>query len=168
MKQHLFILIAFLTLSFFYQAQAQNNKQDEKKTHTIPKPIGSVSDYEKLFSDAQKQELIKMITDIEKKTTIEVAVVTIRKDQTTKSNFENFTFELANQWGIGKKNKNNGILIGISAGLKTIRINIGSGLEKNLPDKKVKSIIDIILPYCKKGNYYKAINQSIKEIEKNI
>jgi len=43
----------------------------------IPKPNGYVSDYENLFTSEQKQELTNILTDYEKATTIEIAILTV-------------------------------------------------------------------------------------------
>jgi uncharacterized protein len=64
-----------------------------------------------------------------------------------------------------KKNKNNGIVIGLSKGHRTIRISNGYGIEPILSDKETKKIIDeIIIPEFKNERYYEGIRKGILKI----
>ena len=60
-------------------------------------------------------------------------------------------FEL---WGIGKKNKDNGLLLLWSTGDRRVRIEVGYGLEGALPDGKVGAILDTyVIPKFKAGDF---------------
>lgn len=119
------------------------------------KALGWTSDFEHIFSSEQISELDSIISSFEKETTIEIAIVTIESSWATKESFDSLTLTIARNWGLGKKDKNNGILIGISTGLRTIRIQNGYGIEAKLSDIETKKIIDdLILPEFKKGNYF--------------
>ena len=52
--------------------------------------------------------------------------------------FSDFSFTLFNRWGIGKKEKQNGIGILISTNLRKIRIETGIGLIGKLTDRGSK------------------------------
>ncbi len=133
------------------------------------KPLGWISDYEHIFSDSQISELDSIISDFEKETANEIAIVTIESSWTTKEIFDSLTLAIANNWGIGKKDKNNGILIGISTGLRKIRINNGYGIEAKLTDAETKKIIDdIILPEFKKGNYFEGTKNGILALMQKV
>jgi hypothetical protein len=73
--------------------------------------LGWTSDYEHIFSDNQVIELDSIISRFEKETTNEIAIVTIDSSWTTKESFDSLTLAIAKNWGVGKKEKNNGILI---------------------------------------------------------
>jgi uncharacterized membrane protein YgcG len=76
---------------------------------------------------------------------------------------------IANNWGIGKKGKNNGILIGISTGLRKIRINNGYGIETKLTDTETKKIInDFILPEFEKGNYFEGTKNGLLALMQKV
>jgi uncharacterized protein len=73
----------------------------------------------------------------------------------TRNDFEDFTLRILNTWGVGKKGKNNGVLIGISAGYRMMRIQNGYGIQKILSDDETKQIIDsYFLPSFKEGDMY--------------
>ena len=65
--------------------------------------------------------------------------------------------------------KNNGVLIGISATLRKIRISNGDGIKAKLLDVETKEIIDtVIIPEFKKGDYFIALKSTIFELIQKI
>ncbi|HIP36838.1 MAG TPA: TPM domain-containing protein [Crocinitomix sp.] len=123
---------------------------------SLPKPIGFVNDFENIFTDKQEHILDSLVKNFEKQTTIQIAIVTLDSSYTNKSEFDNYTFKLANNWGVGQKDKNNGVLIGISSSLRKMRIQNGYGIEIILTDEESKEIIDNqFIPYFKENEYFK-------------
>ena len=87
----------------------------------------------------------------------------------TKNNFDALTLKLANAWGVGQKDKNNGILIGISAGYKKMRIQNGRGIEKILSDSVTRVIVDSsFIPLFKKDHYFNGTLVGINAIIKKL
>lgn len=133
------------------------------------KTLGWTSDYEHIFTEDQIFELDSIIGNFEKETTIEIAIVTIDSSWTTKENFDSLTLTICRNWGVGKKNKNNGILIAISTGLRKIRIQNGYGIEKILSDAETKKIIDdIIVPEFKNGNYFEGTKNGLLALMQKV
>ena len=76
----------------------------------------------------------------ERNTTSEIAIVVIRSlDGGT---IEEAAVTLFQMWGIGKKNRDNGLLFLWSVGDRRVRVEVGYGLEGALPDGKVGAILD--------------------------
>jgi uncharacterized protein len=126
-----------------------------KTSDSLPKPTGYVNDKEHLFSQEQQQYLEKLISDFEQKTSIEIALITIDSTMTTADSLEAYTLRLARAWGVGKKDKNNGMLIGISKAYREMRIQNGLGMEKLVSNGDTRQIIDTaFIPSFKKGDYY--------------
>ena len=124
--------------------------------------LGWTSDYEHIFSDTQILELDSIISEFEKKTTNEIVIVTIDSSWTTTEKFDSLILSIHNVWGVGKKGINNGIVIGISTGLRRIRISNGYGIESKLTDTETKKIIDdIIIPEFKKGNFFEGTKKGL-------
>jgi uncharacterized protein len=74
-----------------------------------------------------------------------------------------------NLWGVGKIDKHNGILIGISTAKRKIRIDNGSGIVDKLSDQETKAIIDnIIIPLFKKGDYFDGVKNAIEAITEKV
>jgi uncharacterized protein len=139
------------------------------KTQLFQNPIGWVNDFEKIFTEEENLKLDSILSKFEKKTSNEIAIVTIDSSWITKEKFDSLTLVIANKWGVGKKENNNGILIGISKGLRKIRIQNGKGIVPKLSDKETKLIIDnYFIPEFKNGNYFKGCFAGILEIMRKI
>lgn len=78
-------------------------------------------------------------------------------------------YDIATKNKIGKKNRDNGILILLAKEDRKIDIEVGYGLEGAVPDAIASSIIrNVMIPELKNGNYYNAINNGIDAIIKAI
>lgn len=132
-------------------------------------PTGWVSDFEHVLSESQISELDSIIAHFEKETSNEIAIVTIQQSWATKENFDSLVYVISKNWGIGKNDKNNGILIGICTELRSIRIQNGSGIVEKLTDKETKKIIDKnIIPEFKKGNYFEGVKSALLALMQKV
>ena len=130
----------------------------------FPKSIGYVNDFENVFTSEQRIKLDKRIAAYELETTNEIAIVTI-DSIIPYENINDFATDLSNEWGIGKREKDNGLLILFSKSLREIRISTGLGTEKILTDEICKSVIDkTIIPEFKNGDYYNGIEKGLSEL----
>jgi uncharacterized protein len=137
------------------------------KLEFLRKPKGWTNDFEGIFSANEVNELDSIITDFEKRTTIEIAILTIDSSIVKKDKFEEFVRGIGNYWGVGKKNINNGIIIGVSNGLKKIRIEYGVGLRHKLSDSILKEVLNInIIPAIKTKSVYHGVKNGLIELIK--
>lgn len=160
----IFLLIIF-NVNAFGQSTAIENQdtsiqiklQQFRKNFwdSLPKPVGWVNDYEGLYTNEEEILLDSIIRSFKKLTDIEICVVTIDTNFVAKEKFDSLTFHIANNWGVGDKRKDYGILIGISRGYRRMRIENGFGIEKIFSDNETQTIIDHdFIPYFKMGDYY--------------
>jgi len=78
---------------------------------------------------------------------------------------EDLSMRLAEKNKIGRKDRNNGVLVLIVKNDRKIRIETGYGLEGALTDAESSSIIrNIITPSFKSGNFYEGINKGADAI----
>ncbi|MDO8734782.1 MAG: TPM domain-containing protein, partial [Elusimicrobiota bacterium] len=71
---------------------------------------------------------------------------------------DDFSVKLFKEWGIGKKGKDNGVLLISSIEDRKVKIEVGYGLEGILPDGLCGEILDTyIVPYFKDGEYGKGM-----------
>lgn len=126
-------------------------------------PTGFVNDYAGMLSAEQKQTLENKLSQFEKDSSNEISVVTIQNLQG--DTIENFAVELFKQWGIGKKGKDNGVLVLVALQDRKMRIEVGYGLEGTLTDAQSSWIInDIMKPAFRENNYYKGIDGAVDKI----
>lgn len=150
----LFILLAFVLPSFSWASD-------------FPQPTGFVNDFAGVFSDGFRQELEQNLEDFEKKTSAEIAVVTIKSlgDYT----IEEYAVRLFEDWKIGKKKKNNGLLLLIAEEDRQVRIEVGYGLEPIITDGRAGRIIrEEMAPYFKKEDYDQGVRLAIAQIKDYI
>ena len=173
MKLLLSYLLIIFSLSLPCCGQKDKKEPISPYQPLIPeKSLGWVSDFEKVFTPDEGVYFDSIINNHEVQTTNEIALVTLPLDSfqvKTPEDFDNFSLSLFRQWGIGKKDKKNGIGILISINLRKIRIEVGYGLELKLTDEEAQKIIDtIILPEFKKGAYYAGTLNGLMSVLKEI
>jgi uncharacterized protein len=133
----------------------------------FPKPAGYINDYANILDTDYINKLDILTKDLERKTTAEVLIVTIESSGDT--SLETYATELFNSWGIGKKDKNNGVLFLVSKNDNKIIIKAGVGLDMVITNDVAKQIIDnFVVPEFKELNYSEGTYQGIKEIVKYI
>lgn len=125
-----------------------------------PTPAKFVTDEAKLLSPIQQEDLEKRLVAFADSTTIQLAIVTIPSLNGT--SIEAYALKLFNSWGIGQKNKNNGLLILVAAKDRKVRIEVGRGLEKYVTDAKAAEIIKTdIVPLFKQGKHYTGLLKAV-------
>lgn len=126
----------------------------------IPSPRakgGWVSDTAEQISAPMERRLNGLITFLEAETTAEIAVVTI-PDTPPEVSPKAFATELFNTWGVGKAEKNNGVLVLLSMGDRRIEIELGRGMEPVLSDDRLASLTRHSLrPLLQAGNVDQAL-----------
>ena len=139
------------------------------KDANIPKPTGFVNDFEKIYTPGEITILDSLIAGFEKRTTIQIAIITIDTTMMKKEDLDAWTLSVMNAWGVGQKDKKNGMLIGISRGYRIMRIQNGYGIEKNLSDLETKKLIDNdFIPFFKEAKYFEGTMNGLKAIMKKL
>ena len=127
------------------------------------KPQGYVNDYTNLLSTQQKQNLETKLSSFKNETSTELAVVII--DSLQEDTIENFAVKLFEDWGIGSKENDNGVLLLIAVEDRKLRIEVGYGLEGALTDLQSGQIIrNTLTPAFQTENYYAGINAATDQI----
>ncbi|MEO7092187.1 MAG: TPM domain-containing protein, partial [Polyangiales bacterium] len=82
---------------------------------------------------------------------------------------EDFSYRVAQAWKLGKKGKDDGILISIALVERRFRIEVGKGLEGDLTDLESSDIIrDKVRPFTKAERWHDGIAAAIAEIELKV
>lgn len=118
----------------------------------FPAPQGKVNDFANLLAAADRAALEQTLTALEQETTAELAVVTVRSLDGRP--LEDYANRLFAEWGIGKKGRDNGVLILVARDDREIRIEVGYGLEGVLPDGLAGTVIrETFVPRFRDGQY---------------
>ena len=82
---------------------------------------------------------------------------------------EDYSLKVARAWGIGTKDKNNGVLLLVAIKDRQVRIEVGYGLEGALTDlQSNRIIVNDIRPSFRQGNYYQGLSNGIDGIISSI
>jgi uncharacterized protein len=105
----------------------------------FPAPRGHLSDFAGIVDPASADSIEALGAELKQKTGAELAVVTLA--DLGGEEIEPAAVELFGQWGIGKKGKDDGVLILLSLAERRVRIEVGYGVEGILPDGRCGTII---------------------------
>lgn len=149
-----FFIGVFLTLAFASQALALD----------VPAYEDFVTDLAEVFPVEQELNLENKITEIEKTTTVEIAVLTV--PTTGDYDIFDYTHEVASQWGVGKKANDNGLMVVIAVDDRQWFMATGYGLEGTLPDAIAKRIGENNFPpNFRAGDYAQGVEDALRDIE---
>lgn len=124
----------------------------------FPPLTGRVVDNADLLDARTERELTELLAAHEQATTNQVVVVTLSNLQGQV--IEDFGYQLGRAWGIGQKDKDNGVILLVAQEERRVRIEVGYGLEGTLTDAISANIIhSIILPKFKQAQF----NDGIRE-----
>lgn len=151
------IAIIFIIIVIFINLNnSKNNSTIAGSKLKIPAATGYVNDFAGVISSANKNILDSYLKKLDKKTGAEVAVVTL--DSLKGNSIEDVALDIGRKWGVGKKGKNNGIVILVATGDKKMRIEVGYGLEGIITDGKAGRIRDdYMIPFFRQGDMEKGI-----------
>jgi uncharacterized protein len=128
-----------------------------------PSPPKLINDFAGMLNAAEISELEQKVNRFNDSTSIEISVVII--SNLGEYDISDYAVQLAELWGIGKKAKNNGVLILISKENRQAYIATGYGMEGVLPDTRCNRIIQAdLIPQFKRSNYFNGISFTIDAI----
>lgn len=134
----------------------------------LPDPVGWVNDFADVISQENEDEIAGLVELVEKVTTVEIAVLTI-KSFAPYSSIEEYSLKIANEWGVGNRDKNNGILLVMSLKERRVRIEIGLGLEELISDDAAGVILDNwVLPSFREDRYANGFKAAVEAIARII
>ena len=99
-----------------------------------------VNDFSNTLSAQEVSSLEQKLVAFNDSTSTQVAIVIMQS--TGFYDISEYAVQLYNKWGIGQKEKNNGILILVAKDDRKVFINTGYGIEGVLPDVLCKRIVD--------------------------
>ena len=130
------------------------------------KPQGYVSDFSHVLTPQSHQQLEDYCAQVERVTGVQMAIVTI--DTLDGQPVEDVANALFRKWGIGKKGKDEGILLLIAIKDHKDRIEVGYGLEPILPDGFEGGVLRQARPLLRQGAYGQALFAATQEMGSQI
>jgi uncharacterized protein len=119
----------------------------------LPAPPGNyLLDEAEVLSPGQKLVLAQKLAQFERETSSQLWVCVLPEVPSDYA-MEDFTQRTAEAWGVGRKEKDNGMVLFVFPQSRAMRIEVGYGLEGAVPDALANNIInDEIVPYFRGGD----------------
>ena len=129
----------------------------------IPALTGRVVDQAGILDRSTVDAITSQLAGYESSTGNQVVVVTL--SDLKGYPIEDWGLALGRSWGIGQKGKNNGVLLIVAPKDRELRIEVGYGLEGDLPDATANTIIDSeIIPAFKRGDMQGGVRAGVNAI----
>lgn len=169
LNKALIVLIITITLGFTAFLNAAKAEPIPPK----PDTISYVYDYANLIDASDEDEIKTIAHFIDMKTRAQIVVVTV--NDLNGMALEDYSLKLLRGWGIGDKQKNNGVLLLVnkenllSGKSGRIRIEVGYGLEGAINDAKAGRILDnYALPAFEQKEYSRGITDAFMAIASEV
>src|SRR2546423_5382343 len=133
-----------------------------------PKPDRYFNDYAGVVSKEAASRFNEQLAQFERETSDQVVVAVFPKMQSD-SDIADYSQRVAQAWGVGQKERRNGVVLFVFIQDRKVFIQVGYGLEGALPDATAFDITERhIKPLFRNGNYEAGIASGIDLICKAI
>jgi len=133
------------------------------QAQTFPEPTGFVVDQANILSESEEAQLTQKLQALKDQSNREFAVATIADLQGY--DIADYGYQLGRAWGVGNEGKDDGLLLIIAPNERTMRIEVGYGLEGIITDGLSGQIIrNDITPFFKQGNMFAGIDAGVNAI----
>lgn len=116
-----------------------------------PKPTSYVSDMAGVMDGTSKQRTEGLCQELETKTGAQLAIVIIPSLQGEP--IEDYAVHLFQQWGIGQKEKSNGLLLLVAIQDRRSRLEVGYGLEPVITDAYSGDVLRAMRSFFRANQY---------------
>ncbi len=133
----------------------------------VPPLTGHVIDQTKTLDTEQKATLEQALTDFEARKGTQIAVLIVAS--TAPEQIEQFSLRVAEQWKPGRAKVDDGAILVVAKDDRTVRIEVGYGLEGALTDLTSGRIIsELILPRFRQQDFYGGIAAGVGQIIRTV
>lgn len=133
----------------------------------FPKLTGRVVDQANIIPDAQEMALNQKLAQLETDSGRQLVVATVNSLQGRE--ISDYAYQLGRAWGIGDKQRNDGVVFLIAPNDKRVNISVGMGLEPVLTDALSGRIIrDLVTPHFRENDFAGGINAGVDAIAQQI
>ena len=129
----------------------------------IPILKARVTDLTGTLAAAEQQALEQKLAAFEQRKGSQLAVLIV--PNTGQETIEQFGIRVAAQWKLGRKGTDDGLILIVAKADRTLRIEVGYGLEGVIPDAIAKRVIsEVIVPKFKTGDFAGGIDAGLTQL----
>ena len=153
----------FMVLLVGLRAFGAFAETDPTKPFVVPRMAGPVTDEAGVLSPRAVQKLSAVLTQLYDSGGSQIAVLTV--PSLGDASVEEAGIKVTDQWKLGAKGKDNGVLLLIAPNDRRVRIEVGKGLEGELTDAYARRIINqVITPAFKDNDFDRGIVGGVVQI----
>ncbi len=128
-----------------------------------PRFTAPVVDAAGVIDDAVEQNLNSKLEQFRVAVGPQIAVLVV--DSTGNTSIEDYGIDIAREWGIGDKQRDDGVLLLIALDDRTLRIETGSGIEGDLTDVEAGRVIDgVVVPQLRNNDPTAAVVNGVEAL----
>ena len=129
-------------------------------------PEGYVSDFAQVIDPTTRAQIEAYCGSVERATGAQMALVTIRSLEGEP--VEDVARAIFNDWGVGQRGKNDGIMLLLAVGDGRSRLEVGSGLQSILPNGLAGAVLSEMRPALRQQNYGEAMKAAAQTIGETV
>ena len=129
----------------------------------VPYLSGRIVDNAEILGAETKRKLTEQLKAHEAETTNQIAVLTVRSLEG--ESVESYAEQVFNTWKLGRKGKDNGVLVLVAPTERRMRIEVGYGLEGTLTDVAASRIVrNVMTPRFKAGDFDAGVSEGVAAV----
>jgi len=129
----------------------------------VPALQAHVTDLTNTLSAAQQTTLEQRLAAFEARKGSQIAILLVPTTQP--ETIEQFSLRVVESWKLGRKGADDGVLVLVAKNDRSLRIEVGYGLEGAVPDAVAKRIVsEIITPQFKQGRFYEGLQAGTERL----
>lgn len=132
----------------------------------VPTLTSPVMDEANLLTPQERDQLIAHLRALSRSGVAQYQVLLI--DSLNGENLEEYSIRVTDQWKLGSKEKDNGLLLLIAVKDRKMRLEVGQGLEGVIPDALAGRYLDQLRNYFRAEQFADGIAQLFSEIHTKV
>ncbi|MDI6871960.1 MAG: TPM domain-containing protein, partial [Bacillota bacterium] len=130
----------------------------------LPVPeSGRVADGAGILGEEAVARLNAILAHLEARNGVEIGVATVATTEPLTPDM--YATELFEAWGVGKRGRDNGLLVLVARRERRVKVEVGYGLEEIFPDGRVGRLLDdFAVPALKQGRYGEGLIALVEEV----
>lgn len=166
---------ALLAASFWLSAcaaEAEPTVQADAASPNAPPAAaleltGRVVDAANILSADFEANLTARLAKLEEQTQVQFVVATTPDLKGRDIAF--YSLDLANAWGIGSEDRDDGLMLLVAPNERSVRIEVGYGLEASVKDEEAAAIIERdIIPAFRDGDYEAGVQNGVDSLVREV
>ena len=164
MRHSLVLTLAALAVPCVFPALAQPAAWEAADAlKPVPQLTARVTDLTATLSDAERSALESKLAAFEDKTGAQMAVLLVPTTQPEP--VETYAIRVADAWKVGRKGRDDGVLLVVAKNDRRLRLEVGYGLEGAIPDAIARRIVsEDIAPKFRDGHYAAGIDAGVDRV----